>query len=69
VPSPTGIRQFVVGSGGATLYSMMAVRPNSTMRLSTYGVLKLTLRNRDYEFDFIEAPSGRVLDHDVGVCH
>jgi acid phosphatase type 7 len=69
VPSPTGIRQFVVGSGGATLYSMMAVRPNSSVRLSTYGVLKLTLRNRDYEWDFIEAPSGRVLDHDIGVCH
>ena len=66
--SPTGIREFVAGTGGASLYAQGA-RPNSEVRVSAYGVLKLTLRNRDYEWDFIEAPSGRVRDHDVGVCH
>jgi calcineurin-like phosphoesterase family protein len=68
IASPTGIREFVAGTGGASLYAQGA-RANSEVRVSTYGVLKLTLRNRDYEWDFIEAPSGRVRDHDIGVCH
>src|SRR5438034_5280950 len=68
IASPTGIREFVVGTGGAALYAQGA-RANSEVRVSAYGVLKLTLRNRDYEWDFIEAPSGRIRDHDVGVCH
>ena len=68
ISSLTGIREFVVGTGGASLY-LFAARPNSMARFSTYGVLKLTLRNRDYDWDFIEATSGRILDHDNGVCH
>src|SRR2546425_1681453 len=68
IASPTGIREFVVGTGGASLYAFGA-RSNSMARLSTYGVLRLTLRNRDYDWDFIEAPSGRILDHDHGICH
>jgi hypothetical protein len=68
LPSPTGIRQFIVGSGGASLYNFGA-RPNSVTRFSTYGVLRLTLRNRDYDWDFIEAPSGRIVDHDSDRCH
>jgi hypothetical protein len=68
IVSPTGIRQFVVGTGGASLY-VFGARANSVARLATYGVLKLTLRNRDYDWDFIEAPTGRILDHDNGICH
>jgi len=68
VASPTGIRQFIVGTGGASLYAFGA-RANSQVRHSTYGVLKLTLRNRDYDWDFIEATTGRILDHDTDRCH
>src|SRR6185503_17019140 len=38
-----GIREFVVGTGGAHLYAPRAVRPNSEAISSTFGVLKLTL--------------------------
>ena len=41
-----GIRQFVVGTGGAGLSAFGTIQPNSQARNSTaYGVLKLTLRS------------------------
>lgn len=43
-PDPIGIRQFIVGTGGAPLYGAQSVQPNSEVRTSTFGVLKLTLR-------------------------
>jgi hypothetical protein len=68
VPDPRrGIRQFVVGTGGANVYPFVTVRPNSEVRLSVLGVLKLTLRAEDYDWDFI-AVSGPG-DTGTGVCH
>jgi acid phosphatase type 7 len=70
LPNPTaGIRQFVVGTGGARLYAFGPVARNSAMRISTYGVLKLTLRNSDYDWDFVEAGSEATLDHGTAACH
>ena len=51
------------------LHMPQGARANSEVRVSAYGVLKLTLRNRDYEWDFIEANTARVRDHDAGACH
>lgn|SRR5262245_22919058 len=68
VTAPNGIRPFITGTGGASLYPFGS-RPNSAAQFSTYGVLKLTLRNRDYDWDFIEAAGGRTLDHGSDVCH
>jgi hypothetical protein len=64
-----GIREFVVGSGGAPLYQFIGVAPNSAQRISTYGVLKLTLRNADYDWDFVQAGTEAVLDHGTAPCH
>ena len=66
--SPTGIRQFIAGTGGASLY-VFGSRANSLAQVSTYGVLRLTLRNRDYDWDFVEAANGRTLDHGSDACH
>jgi acid phosphatase type 7 len=69
-PNPTaGIREFVVGSGGAPLYSATAIAANSMQRISTYGVLKLTLRNADYDWEFIEAGTEAILDRGTAACH
>jgi calcineurin-like phosphoesterase family protein len=62
-----GIREFIVGTGGAVLYQPVAVRPNSERRLSTFGVLKLTLQPDAYQWDFI-AVSG-AGDAGSGTCH
>jgi calcineurin-like phosphoesterase family protein len=70
IPNPAGgIRQFVVGSGGAPLYPFPSIAPNSAQRISTYGVLKLTLRNTDYDWEFIQAGTEATLDRGMGVCH
>lgn len=53
VPDPRGIREFVVGTGGAALYDFGSIRANSEVRYNrTFGVLKLTLRSQSYEWDF-----------------
>ena len=50
----TGIREFVVGTGGASLYSFSTIRPNSEVRENTtWGVLKLTLHPASYDWEFI----------------
>ena len=41
-----GIRQFIVGTGGARLYDFQRMAANSQSRISAHGVLRLTL-NRD----------------------
>lgn len=70
LPDPTGIREFVVGSGGASLYSFTGAIRNSGAHMSTYGVLRLTLRFDNYDYAFIEAGTGIVRDSDVGqACH
>ena len=63
-----GIRQFVVGTGGAPLYEFASPRPNSEFRASVWGVLKLTLKTDAYGWDFI-AVSGVVIDAGSGPCH
>ena len=51
-----GIRQFVVGTGGANLRNFRRVAPNSEARLAGgYGVLKFTLHEASYDVEFISA--------------
>jgi hypothetical protein len=56
--SSRGIRQFVVGTGGAELVGFTRADPNVQARLSAFGVLKLTLRPGTYDWQFIAANSG-----------
>ena len=67
-PDPArGIRQFTVGTGGAPLYSVVAVHANSEVRISTFGVLKLTLQADSYQWEFI--PVSGAGDSGTGLCH
>jgi len=48
-----GVRQFIAGTGGAPLYRIGAVKPNSEVRNgNTHGVLAFTLNPTSYEWDF-----------------
>jgi hypothetical protein len=50
---PQGIREFVVGTGGAPLGGFHATQPNSQVRDHTsHGVLELTLHAGSYDWDF-----------------
>jgi hypothetical protein len=62
-----GIRQIIVGTGGAVLYSPLAPVANSDVRLSAFGVLKLTLVTDGYQWEFVPV-SGRA-DAGAASCH
>ena len=64
-----GIREFIVGSGGAMLYPFVTMRPNSEVRIAQYGVLKLTLGPGGYEWAFVQAGTESILDSGTGTCH
>lgn len=69
-PDPErGIRQFVVGTGGAHHVGFYRRAPGSQARLSgRWGVLKLTLRADRYEWEFVDATDGRARDHGEDPC-
>ncbi len=70
-----GIRQFVVGTGGAQLTPYLFTKPNSEMRDNSHtGVLKLRLSAGSYAWEFLEASyDGYGLppapDRGNGLCH
>lgn len=65
-----GIRQFVVGTGGRSLYPFGATpAPNSLVRNSeTFGVLELTLRPTSYEWRFLPEAGKTFTDTGAGTC-
>jgi hypothetical protein len=65
-----GIREFVVGTGGASHYPVADVQPNSEVRnADTYGVLKLTLRPSGYEWEFVPVAGETFTDSGTQGCH
>jgi hypothetical protein len=64
-----GMREFVVGTGGAPLAPVLQRVANSEVVLSSYGILKLTLEPQSYKWEFLSAEAGAVLDSGVGSCH
>ncbi len=64
-----GIRQFVVGTGGAGVYNFRSTASNSEIRHnSTYGVLKLTLGPGRYQWEFVPTSAGKFTDSGSGTC-
>lgn len=63
-----GAREIVVGTGGKDLEAFGAAVTGSEVRLSTFGVLELTLSATEYSFRFV-GTDGSVLDQGDGVCH
>ena len=69
VDGDRGIRQFVVGTGGAPLRDFTRVAPNSELRaIIGHGVLALTLHGDAYEWAFIAAGSD-FRDRGTTPCH
>ena len=69
-PSADGMREFVVGTGGAPLRGFERVAANSVVRsVAAHGVLKLTLRPDGYDWQFLPSGSGTLHDEGSGACH
>ena len=65
-----GIREFVVGTGGAGLYSFATPLPNSEVRDNTsHGVLKLSLSDGSYTWQYIPVAGNSFTDSGSGTCH
>ncbi|HEY4411079.1 MAG TPA: metallophosphoesterase, partial [Acidimicrobiia bacterium] len=65
-----GIREFIVGTGGNSLYQFGSPQPNSQVRNNTTnGVLKLTLRPVGYDFSFLPVAGRTFTDSGSGTCH
>ena len=66
-----GIREFVVGTGGNSLYSFdIPPIANSELRSNVnYGVIKFTLWPTSYDWDFVPVAGGTFSDHGSASCH
>lgn len=64
-----GIRQFIVGTGGANHTSIANVAANSQVRnADSFGGLKFTLHDNSYDWQFIPA-TGNFTDSGTSACH
>ena len=65
-----GMREFVVGTGGAAAYAIASPAPNSEVRNSgTRGVLKLTLYPDRYDWNFVPVAGSTFSDAGSASCH
>ena len=66
---PGGIREIVVGTGGAELTGFPRTAANSEFRMAgTYGVLRLTLHPANYDWEFLPV-TGEIADSGSTLCH
>jgi hypothetical protein len=65
-----GIREFVIGTGGARLYPFDTPIANSEVRNNdTHGVLKLTLQPTSYTWEFVPVAGQTFTDTGSAPCH
>lgn len=68
--SARGIREFVVGTGGKNHRPFGPPKPNSELRdVTAFGVLKLTLKQNAYDWQFIPEAGKSFTDSGSGSCH
>jgi hypothetical protein len=70
-PDPDhGIREFVVGTGGANLYSFASPQPNSEVRIdTTFGVIRFGLKDGQYDWFFVPVDATAAFDSGQALCH
>ena len=65
-----GIREFIVGTGGANHTSFVTTAANSQVRNDdTFGVLKLTLQPSGYTWQFVPEAGQAFTDSGAAACH
>ena len=65
----SGVREIIVGTGGASHYGFGTILPTSRVRNGdTYGVLKLTLRPDGYDWNFIPVAGKTFTDRGSTLC-
>lgn len=70
VADPAGIRQFIIGTGGAPLHEFRTAFATREVGDSTsFGVLRFDLLGDGYRWQFIPAPGDRQRDSGASLCH
>ncbi len=65
-----GTREFVVGTGGRSHYPVIKQQQNSeAFNTATFGVLKLTLHELSYDWQFVPIEGSSFTDSGTGECH
>jgi hypothetical protein len=68
--SATGIREFIVGTGGKSLVDFTSVQPNSQVRdNTTFGVLRMGLHSDSYDWKFQPIAGQSFTDSGSTNCH
>jgi hypothetical protein len=72
--TPSGIREFVVGTGGGNLDATPATFAGNSEKwggasTSSWGVLKLTLHPASYDWQFVPIASSTFTDAGSTACH
>jgi PKD repeat protein len=68
VDNVKGIRQFNVGNGGESVGMPTVIHPNSEVRSIAYGVLKLTLQDGFYSWQYVPMAGETFTDSGSGNC-
>ena len=70
VDTVRGIREFIIGSGGANHTSFTTIAANSELRnADTFGVFKLTLHPTSYDWQFVPEAGKTFTDSGTTACH
>jgi hypothetical protein len=64
-----GMREFIVGTGGASLYQFVRNHTNSEVRAVLFGVIKFTLQDTSYQWQFLPADPALTGDSGIANCH
>ncbi|MCU6432521.1 metallophosphoesterase [Undibacterium sp. Jales W-56] len=70
IDQKNGLRSFVVGTGGARLTPMFFPKIITEIRdNATYGVLKLSLHEKSYDWEFLPVAGQTFTDKGSATCH
>jgi hypothetical protein len=68
--SANGLRQLVVGTGGAGGGAFPTTQPYSVVRqANAIGIIEITLHAASYDFTFLSIPGRTFTDSGSGTCH
>ena len=70
VADPNGIREFIAGTGGGTLFGTPLSRAANSefVQTGTYGVMRLTLHADGYGWTFLPVAGSTFTDSGIGEC-
>ena len=69
VAQADGVRQVIVGTGGATAYAANGTHPLLQVKGATRGVIALSMGATDYVADFAPVAGQTWTDSFAGTCH